>query len=63
MLDEVAKAELIGMIDLWVHELKDLKAQIIKQGGMTKIDELRLNRIMKEIKESREALAHGQINT
>lgn len=62
MLDEATKAEFIGMIDLWTLELLDIKAQIIKQGGLTRLDELRLNRIMKEIKEGREALAHGQSN-
>lgn len=57
MADPLTNAELIGMIDLWTKELLEIKALIIKQGGMTKLDELRLNRIMREIKESREAMA------
>lgn len=60
MLDDKTKAELIGMIDLWVHELKTIKAEIIAKGGLTKIDELRIKRISREITESREALAKWQ---
>ena len=48
--------ELIGMIDLWVKELEDIKALMIKQGGMTRLDELRLKRISKEINEYTEGL-------
>lgn len=59
-LDDQTKAELIGMIDLWLHELKTIKAEIIAKGGVTKIDELRIKRISREINESREALAKCQ---
>ncbi len=62
-MDTLTKAEFIGMIDLWLLELLDIKANIIKQGGLTKIDELRINRIMREIKESREGYERGQANS